>query len=106
MYLDVSLPDKFSISGIPFSVPGPLLILAAIVQFVSAKVTMPYVQAEKGKAKKTKENMLTVFCSIYSLTCKLQFYNDEYLQGELAKTHPQISRNQHLDYTLLSIQLH
>ena len=55
LYLDVSLPDKFSISGIPFSVPGPLLILAAIVQFVSAKVTMPYVQAEKGKAKKTKE---------------------------------------------------
>jgi YidC/Oxa1 family membrane protein insertase len=54
LYMDVSLPDTFSVSGIPFSIPGPLLILAAIIQFLSAKISLPYVEAEGKAAKKTK----------------------------------------------------
>lgn len=54
LYLDVTTPDVFNISGIPFALPGPILILAAIVQFISAKITAPYVEMEKKVAKKTK----------------------------------------------------
>jgi YidC/Oxa1 family membrane protein insertase len=55
LYLDVALPDKFTFSGVPFPLPGPLLILSALVQFVSAKITMPYIEAEEKVAKKTKD---------------------------------------------------
>lgn len=55
LYLDVSLPDKFNFEGIPFSVPGPLLFLAAFVQLVSAKIMAPYTKTEEKIAEKTKE---------------------------------------------------
>jgi len=55
LYLDVSNPDKFDVSGIPFSLPGPILILAALVQFLSAKLSMPYLEEEKEVAEKTKD---------------------------------------------------
>jgi len=54
LYLDVRTPDTFQITGLPFPVPGPLLVLAAIVQFLSAKITAPFVEAEEAVAKKTK----------------------------------------------------
>jgi len=50
---DITKPD--TITGIlPIAIPGPLLILAAITQFVSAKITQPYLEAEEAIAKKTK----------------------------------------------------
>ncbi len=55
LYLDVTKPDVFRIPSIPFPLPGPIIILAAIVQFLSAKITAPYVKAEKKVAKKTEE---------------------------------------------------
>lgn len=55
LYLDITKPDVFNIAGLPIPIPGPILILAAIVQFLSAKMTMPYVEAEKKVARKTKE---------------------------------------------------
>ncbi len=55
LYLDVSQPDKFYIPGITFPLPGPILILAAIVQLLSAKLTMPYLAEEQKLAKKTKD---------------------------------------------------
>lgn len=55
LYLDVTKPDVFNIAGLPFPVPGPILILAALTQFLSAKISTPYLEAEKKKAKKTKE---------------------------------------------------
>lgn len=57
LYLDVTKPDTFNIPSIPFPIPGPILILAALVQFLSAKIMSPYVEAEKKVAKKTKEGM-------------------------------------------------
>lgn len=54
LYVDVTRPDIFQISGIPFPLPGLFVILAAIVQFVSAKISMPFVSQEEEVAKKTK----------------------------------------------------
>lgn len=55
LYLDVTKPDVFNIPSLPFPLPGPVLLLAAIVQFLSAKIMAPYVKEEKKAAKKTKE---------------------------------------------------
>jgi YidC/Oxa1 family membrane protein insertase len=53
LYLNITKPDVFRIPGIPFAIPGPILILAALVQFVSAKMMAPYSKIEKKIAKKT-----------------------------------------------------
>ena len=55
LYLDITKPDVFHIAGLPIPLPGPILILAALVQMLSAKMTMPFVEVEKKIAKKTKE---------------------------------------------------
>lgn len=53
-YLDVSKPDSFKLPGIPFPLPGLFLILSTVAQFLSAKITMPYIAQEQKIAKKTK----------------------------------------------------
>lgn len=53
LYLNLGKPDTFPIQGFPFPVPGPLILLAAVVQFVSSKMMMPEVQKEADVAKKT-----------------------------------------------------
>ena len=55
LYLDITKPDVFKFSGLPFSVPGPIILLAAVIQFVSAKITAPYEEAQQKAAKKTPE---------------------------------------------------
>jgi YidC/Oxa1 family membrane protein insertase len=55
LYLDVTQPDKINIPSIPFSLPGPILILAALTQLLSAKIMAPYSEIEEKVAKKTKE---------------------------------------------------
>jgi YidC/Oxa1 family membrane protein insertase len=55
LYLDVTKPDRINIEGLPFPLPGPILLLAALVQFLSAKIMAPYVKQEEKAAKKTKE---------------------------------------------------
>jgi YidC/Oxa1 family membrane protein insertase len=54
LYLDMSRPDTFSVPGIPFALPGLFLVLATIAQFLSVKITSPYIAAEKKVAEKTK----------------------------------------------------
>jgi len=54
LYLNISKPDTFNIPGIPFALPGLFLILATIAQFISVKITAPYIAAEESVAKKTK----------------------------------------------------
>lgn len=54
LYLDVRKPDIFNIPEIPFPLPGPILILAGILQFFSAKMNSPLVKKEQQIAKKTK----------------------------------------------------
>lgn len=54
LYLDMSKPDVFRIPGVPFLIPGVILILAAVSQFLSVKITAPYVKEEEKLAAKTK----------------------------------------------------
>lgn len=54
LYLDLSKPDTFSVQGIPFGLPGAFLLLATVAQFLSVKITAPYISAEEKLAKKTK----------------------------------------------------
>lgn len=55
LYLDITRPDTFSLPGIGLGLPGPVLILAALVQLISAKVMAPYTKEEEKIAKKTPE---------------------------------------------------
>jgi YidC/Oxa1 family membrane protein insertase len=57
LYLDVAKPDVITLPFLPFPIPGPVLILAALAQFVSAKIATPLVAAEKRMAQKTKGAM-------------------------------------------------
>lgn len=54
LYLDISRPDSFNLPGVPFALPGLFLILATVAQFLSVKITTPYITAEQKIAKKTK----------------------------------------------------
>lgn len=54
LYLDVRNPDVFNVSGIPFPIPGPLLLLAGLLQFFSAKMMSPLIKKEEKIAKETK----------------------------------------------------
>ena len=53
LYLDLAKPDKFAVPGLPFPIPGPTLILAALLQLVSSLMMFPAVKAEEKLAKKT-----------------------------------------------------
>jgi YidC/Oxa1 family membrane protein insertase len=55
LYMDVAHPDVFRLSSIPFALPGPILLLSALVQMISAKITQPFIEEEKRLAKKTPE---------------------------------------------------
>lgn len=58
LYLDITKPDRLTdlihIDS-PIPLPGLFIILAAALQFASAKISMPYIEAEKKAAKQTKE---------------------------------------------------
>jgi len=55
LYIDVKVPDTVKVPFLPFMIPGPLLISAAVIQFLSAKVTAPLIKEEEKLAKKTKK---------------------------------------------------
>jgi YidC/Oxa1 family membrane protein insertase len=55
LYLDITKPDVINLPALPFPIPGPILALSALVQFLSAKVMTPYIKEEEKQAKKTKE---------------------------------------------------
>lgn len=55
LYLDVTKPDRFDTGLLPFPIPGPILILAAFIQFLTAKIGMPFTKIEEKVAKKTAE---------------------------------------------------
>jgi YidC/Oxa1 family membrane protein insertase len=55
LYFNITHPDTFKIPGISFALPGPLLILAALLQFLTAKISLPYIKIEEGAAKRTSD---------------------------------------------------
>jgi YidC/Oxa1 family membrane protein insertase len=54
LYLNVTKPDAFLMPYINIMFPGPMLILSALAQFVSAKIMTPLTQAESSVADTTK----------------------------------------------------
>ncbi|HKC04262.1 MAG TPA: YidC/Oxa1 family membrane protein insertase [Patescibacteria group bacterium] len=54
LYLNINKPDSFNVPGLPFAIPGLFLILATVAQFISVKITAPYLSIEEKMAKKTK----------------------------------------------------
>lgn len=54
LYMDVRTPDVFRIPGVSFPIPGPILILAGLLQFLSAKMMQPLVKKEEKVAEGTK----------------------------------------------------
>lgn len=56
LYLQMNKPDSFNVPGIPFALPGVFLLLATVAQFLSVKITAPYISIEEKMAKKTKSN--------------------------------------------------
>jgi YidC/Oxa1 family membrane protein insertase len=73
-YLDISKPDLFNIPGVSFALPGLFLILATISQFLSIKITAPFVEAEKKVVKATKtetDNMQLAMTSSMMYTVPL-----------------------------------
>src|SRR3972149_9358695 len=68
LYFDITKPDAFPVAGLPFSLPGPVLILAALFQFFSAKMMAPYVSEEEKLAKKTKEGADDISVSMQKST--------------------------------------
>lgn len=74
LYLDVSQPDVFRFSALPFPFPGPLVILAAFVQFLNSKLSLPMDNAYKKVSKKTKEKTDDVQATIQqSMTYSVPF---------------------------------
>jgi YidC/Oxa1 family membrane protein insertase len=53
LYLDLAKPDVFRLPGLSFPLPGIFLILAALVQFLSAKMMLPVVDKQATLAEKT-----------------------------------------------------
>jgi YidC/Oxa1 family membrane protein insertase len=74
LYLNISKPDLFNIPGIPFGLPGIFLILATVSQFLSIKITAPFVEGEKKVADSTKggaDNMQLAMSSSMMYTVPL-----------------------------------
>lgn len=65
LYMDVRKPDVFNV-GLPFPIPGPILILAGLLQLLSAKITSPMVKKEEAIAKKTKSETDDIATSMQS----------------------------------------
>ena len=55
LYMDITKPDVIRLEGLPIPLPGPVLILAALTQVISAKIMSPHIEKQKKAAKKTKE---------------------------------------------------
>jgi YidC/Oxa1 family membrane protein insertase len=74
LYLDISKPDLFHVQGLPIGIPGVFLILATISQFLSIKITAPFIEAEKKVVKATKtdaDNMQLAMSSSMMYTVPL-----------------------------------
>jgi len=59
LYLDITKPDTLNnvlgLTDVSVPIPGLFLVLASVLQLLSAKISVPYLEAEKKAAKRTKE---------------------------------------------------
>lgn len=64
LYFNLAKPDVIQLAGLP--IPGLFLILAAVTQFLSAKMMSPAVQTAQQQAEKTKEKADDLMASMQS----------------------------------------
>lgn len=64
LYLNLAKPDVIQLAGLP--IPGLFLTLAALTQFLSAKMMSPAVQTAQQQAEKTKEKTDDLMTSMQS----------------------------------------
>lgn len=55
LYLDVAKPDAFKVDFLPFALPGPVVILAALIQLFSSKIMLPATEKQAKMAKETQD---------------------------------------------------
>ena len=68
LHLNLSKPNVFRIPGLPFPLPGILLLLSALAQFASAKMMAPAVAVEKKLAEKTEDKKDDIQSAMQSST--------------------------------------
>lgn len=54
LYMDLAKPDVFHLPSVPFPLPGAVVILAAITQFISSKMMLPQAKKAEAEAEKTE----------------------------------------------------
>ncbi len=55
LYVDITKPDVLDFPFLSFSLPGPIVILASLTQFISAKVSTSYTLMQEKISKKTPQ---------------------------------------------------
>lgn len=63
---NLSVPDTITIPGIPFKLPGIIIILAAVVQLFSSKMMSPLNKIDQKVAQKTKSQADDIQASMQS----------------------------------------
>lgn len=63
LYLDLTKPDTIPVSWLPVALPGPFLIVSAILQLVSSKMLTPAVKQEGKIAKQTSSQTDDIMAS-------------------------------------------
>ena len=53
LYMNITKPDVFRIPNFPIPIPGPILLLAALLQLASSLMMLPAVKLEEKMAAKT-----------------------------------------------------
>ena len=55
LYMNITKPDVFRIPNFPVPIPGPILLLAALLQLASSLMMLPAIKIEEKMASKTPE---------------------------------------------------
>lgn len=68
---DMARPDAYQVTGIPFAIPGVLVVLASLTQFIQTKMMMPdsppkIRQEDKPDEKKEKSDFASEFAEAQS----------------------------------------
>lgn len=53
LYMNITKPDVFKVPNFPVPIPGPILLLAALLQLASSMMMLPAIKIEEKMASKT-----------------------------------------------------
>lgn len=70
LYLDLAFPDTFKVGGVPFGLPGALVLLTAVATLVQTKMMLPLPvkinKEDKPKEKEEKQDVADAMVSAQS----------------------------------------